>query len=385
MADEDLNTASPDDELRDFAHSFVTDDEPAAEVDPAPEPDKGVEEVKPDPDKPTPVEDEEEDIFELDKPKDDKPADDKEDIPDKPGAPDAWSRLKESREKHKAAAEEKETLLREKEAEVAELKTKAARTVELEEKLKLFEEQEKELALARVESTLEWKNNLEAPLVAIGTEAAALAGENEADFEPIRLMLQEPDRTKQRVKLKELTAGWDEVDRSEIKKMADDARVLLDKQDAMRKNAHATAKEQQEISAKREAEQKDAARKAFTKETGDVVKSLRDKLPFVPLAEGETEDDRYTSLAEKVARVDFDAQTPRAKALAAASALALPQAIKTIAAKDKEITELKEALARKGKDDPLVNPKADEAADEGDKDFFAEFGIQDRSKMFGTE
>ena len=40
---------------------------------------------------------------------------------------------------------------------------------------------------------------------------------------------------------------------------------------------------------------------------------------FVALAEGETEDDRYSVLTQKVAQVDFDNQTPRAKALAVAS------------------------------------------------------------------
>jgi len=115
------------------------------------------------------------------------------------------------------------------------------------------------------------------------------------------------------------------------------------------------------------------------------VKSVREKVPFTPLVEGETEDDRYSVLSQKVAQVDFDAQTPRAKALAVASTFALPQAIRTIEARDAEITSLKEALEKATSGKPSVNPKADEPADAGgDKDFFAEFGIPDRSNPYGT-
>ncbi len=304
--------------------------------------------------------------------------------PEKPTSKDDWSRLRESRDKHKATAAERESLLREKEAQVAELQAKAARTAELEEKLKVFDEQEKELAVARVESTREYKETIDAPLKAIGVEAEALTKENEADFEPIRIMLLEPDRSAQRIKLKELTAGWDDVDRQELKKMADDARTLLDKQDAMRANAHATAKEREQIAAKREAEQKEVTKKEFVNATTDVVKSLREKVPFVALAEGETEDDRYSVLAQKVADVDFDALPPKAKALAAASTFALTHAIKTIGIKDTEIASLKEALAKATKDKPSVvtKPETTEADSEG-KDFFDVLGVPQPKHMFG--
>ena len=373
MTDE---TSTPStNELEDFARSF-TADEP--EVTPAETP---VGEIPPvetavvetPPVETPPVVKEDENPFEVDKKDDPKPEDAKE--PEKPTSSDDWSRLRESRNNYKAQVAEKESILREKEAEVTELKTKAARTVELEEKLKVFDEQEKELALVRVESTIEYKNSIEAPLKVIGEQVGILTTSNEGDIFAVKQMLVEADPAKQRIMLKEITSGWDEIDRIDLKKMAEDARTILDKQDRMRENAHAASKEQEKIASQRDAESKETVKKEFTKVTGDVVKSLRDKLPFVALADGETENDRYSVLEQKVARVDFDALPPKAKALAAASTFALTHAIKTIGVKDTEITSLKEALAKALGSKPSVGPRADAAAESGEKDFFAEFGI----------
>lgn len=357
-------------------------EKPAEDDTPAKEPEKPAED---EPEKPPVAEDEEdENPFDVaEKPDSEKAADDDKE-PDKPASSDDWSRLRESRNRYKAEAAERESLLREKEAEVAELKAKAARTAELEEKLKVFDEQEKELAVARVESTREYKETIEAPLKAIGEQVDILATSNEGDVSAVHRMLVEPDPAKQRTMLKEITSGWDEIDRLDLKKMAEDARTILDKQDAMRTNAHAAAKEREQIASQREVETKEKSRKEFINATGEVVKSIREKVPFIPLAEGETEDDRYSSLAQKVVQVDFESQTPRAKALAVASTFALPQAVKTIAAKDKEIAELKEALAKSSKSKPSVTPKADSPTDEGEQDFFDAMGIPQPNQMFGS-
>lgn len=348
-----------------------TETPPPAEAAKSDEVKPPAEETKPNKEK-TAVE-EDQNPFDVDKKDEPKPEDAKE--PEKPASSDDWSRLRESRNNYKAQVAEKESILREKEAEVTELKAKAARTVELEEKLKVFDEQEKELALARVESTVEYKNSIEAPLKAIGEQVEILVTSNEGDVSAVKRMLVEADPAKQRTLLKEITSGWDEIDRMDLKKMAEDARTVLDKQDRMRENAHAASKEQEKVATQRETEAKEVAKKEFVKVTGDVVKSLREKTPFVPLADGETEDDRYSVLEQKVAQVDFSAQTPRAQALAIASTFVLPQAIKTIASKDTEIASLKEALAKALGNKPSVGLKADAAANEGEKDFFAEFGI----------
>lgn len=385
------NAASVLEEGLNFANIITGDGTaapPAEEVKPTEEA-KPAEEVKPTEEKsaeekpPAAAEEEEENPFDIEgKTEDPKPEEEKE--PEKPTSSDDWSRLRESRNRYKSEASEKEAMLREKEAQVAELQAKAARAVELEEKLKVFDEQEKELAVARIESTREYKETIEQPLKAIGQQVEVLVTSNEGDVAAVEKMLVEPDPAKQRTMLKEITSGWDEIDRLDLKKMAEDARTILDKQDSMRTNAHAAQKERDQIAAQRESEQKDTQKKEFVKVTGDVVKSIREKVPFIPLAEGETENDRYSVLAQKVAQVDFDALPPRAKALAAASTFALTHAVKTIGLKDAEITSLKAALAKATSGNPSVTPKADEAENDEGKDFFQEFGIQDRSNMFGT-
>jgi hypothetical protein len=371
---------APVDDLADFANSFLDDTEtpeppPVDEAPPVEETPPAPENEEPEPpaeeEQPAPENEEQEPLVEEE--------------PETPArTKDSWDQLRSSRDRHKAASEEKDNFLKEKEAEIAELRSKTAKLVELEEKLKVFDEQERELAIARVESTREYKEVIEAPLHAIGTEVEAITKANEGDVEAVYRAIREPDHAKQRAMLKEITAGWDEIDRMDLKKMADDARTILDKQEAMRSNAHAASKEREQVAAQREAEAKEVSRRDFTKATDDVVKSIREKLPFTPLAEGETEQDRYTSLAQKVSQVDFDTQSPRAKALAAASALVLPQAIKTIAAKDKEISDLKEALSKASKAKPRVESKTDIHPPREKDDFFENLGISEPSAMFGS-
>lgn len=388
MADENDNAASVHEEGLDFAQMIIGDDTPPSDTPPVETPPTETPPVETPPEEVPPVEtppvvaEEDENPFKVESKEGETKS--QEEIPEKPGTPDAWSRLRESRDRHKAAAEEKEVILREKEAEVADLKAKAARTAELEEKLKVFDEQEKELAVARVESTREYKESIEAPLQAIGKQVEVLVKSNEGDVSAVHRMLTEVDPAVQRTLLKEITSGWDEIDRLDLRKMADDTRTILDKQDAMRTNAHAAQKEREQIAAKREAEQKEVTKKEFVAAAGDAVKSVRDRLPFVPLAEGETEEDRYSSLEQKVAQVDFEVQTHRAKALAVASTIDLTHAIKTIGVKDTEIASLKEALAKAAKDKPSVVTKTEtEESGSEDKDFFDAVGVPQPRHMFG--
>lgn len=332
------------------------------------------------------------------KAKDDKPAEDPEKaaeneeevIPEKPKNKDDWNTLRGSRDKYKTAAEEKEkTLTAERErlkaleSELTETKAKAARITELEEKAKLADEYEKELAVTRVEATREYKETIAKPLQAIGEQADILAKSNDTDVEAVYRMLNEEDPAKQRTQLKELTAGWDEIDRLDLKKMAEDARTILAKQAQIRENAHAAQKETEKMSAERAEQQKAAARKEFTAAADTAVASLREKVPFIPLADGETEDDRFNALKEKLATVDFDSQTPRGKAFAAATALMYPQMVKMMAKQAAEVAELKAALAKKQGGKPGVAPR-DEPAPEGEQDFLKAFGIEETSSMFAS-
>lgn len=258
-------------------------------------------------------------------------------VPETPSKRKDWDTLRSSRDRWKQDAEEVKTTLQTKEqtiqtlsTQLEELKAKVAKLPELEDKLKDFDVYEKELSVTRLEATREYRENIAKPLQVIGESAGQLAKANATDNDTVENVMLESDPVKQREMFKEATAGWDDVDRSDLWGMVKDARTLLDKQELMRNNATAAAKEQGDMAARREQAEKDEYKAAFTSSTKDVAKQLREKTPFIPVVEGETEEDRYSLLAQRVAEVDFDAQTPRGKAFAAATAILHPKMVQTI-------------------------------------------------------
>jgi myosin heavy subunit len=321
------------------------------------------------------------------KPADDKPAEE-EVIPEKPKNKDDWNTLRGSRDKYKTAVEEKEKALAEREtrlkaleAELTETKAKTARLAELEEKAQLADEYEKELAVTRVEATRDYKKTISEPLKEIGTLVETLAQENGADLEEVFRMINEPDPAKQRAMFKDLAAGWDEEDRLELRDKTREARTLLDRQAEIRENAYAAQKETERLSAERTSQQKEAARKEFTSAADIALKSLREKVPFIPLVDGETENDRFTALKEKLAGVDFDTQTPRGKAFAAATALLYPQMVKMMQKQAEEIASYKANITKRQSGVPNVAPNTGaSAADDGD--FLKNFGISEPAEFF---
>ncbi len=311
------------------------------------------------------------------------PAEGEETIPEVPKNRKDWDTLRASRDRHKQQAEEVTTVLKTKDEtiqtlqqQLEELKNKAARLPELEDKLKDFDTYEKELAVTRLEATREYRETIAEPLQAIGEHAETLSTANGADTESVLDMMREADPAKQRSAFKDVTAGWDEVDRAELWAAVKDARVLLDKQDMMRNNASAAAKEQLEKATAREHAEKAEAKKQFVESLKDVTKTLREKTPFVPLAEGETEDDRYRNLEQKVAEVDFDSQPARGKAFAAAAAILHPQMVRTIAKLQQENETLrsrvKETNATRGSVTP--NEQTRPQSEEG-QDFLTAMGV----------
>lgn len=365
VLDTPATTDAPADLMDDFVSSLTSETPPATDTPPADTP--PATEEKP---------------AETPKTEETPPATEEE-VPAEPKNRKDWDTLRGSRDRWKQTAEEVQTAISAKEqalqtlnAQIEELQAKASRLPELEEKIKLLDEYEKELAVTRIEATREYKETIAQPLQVIGQTADTLAKANETDPERVFEMIREADPAKQRTVFKEITSGWDEVDRSELWAMAKDARVILDKQDMMREHAASAAKEQADMAAKREQAQKEAFQKEFTAGLKDVVKTLREKTPFVPVAEGETEDDRYLSLEQKVAAVDFDSQTPRAKAFAAAAAIERPQLIRTIQKLQDELETYKARTKADNSSKASVSPseQSHAPADEG-QDFLTALGV----------
>lgn len=311
-------------------------------------------------------------------------------IPEKPKNKDDWNILRGSRDKYKAAAEEKERTVGEKqqriellEKELEEVRARAARAAELEERAKIADEYEKELAVTRVEATVDYKQNILKPLSIVAEQAEILAKSNEHNVDEVYQVLKEPDPAKQRQMLRELTIGWDELDRLDLKKLAEDSRELLNRQDEILRNAKEANLESQKLSSQREEQARANAQKEFVTATDAAIKSLREKVPFIPLSEGETENDRFALLKDKLKNVDFEAQSPRGKAFAAATALMYPQMVRMMNEQAKEIASLREAVAKKGSTRVSMSP-TEVSTDEVEEDFFKSFGIQEPATMFGS-
>jgi uncharacterized protein with HEPN domain len=317
------------------------------------------------------------------KPEEQPPATDEDAVPEAPKNRKDWDTLRGSRDRWKTEAEEVKTVLQTKDQtiqtlqqQLEELKNQTARLPELEDKLKDFDAHEKELAVTRLEATREYRETIAKPLEAIGNAAESLSQSNETDTETILDVMREPDLAKQRQAFKDATAGWDEVDKGELWAMVKDARVLLDKQDTMRQNASAAAREQLEKAQQREQLEREEAKKAFVGSLKDITKSLREKTPFVPVAEGETEDDRYRLLEQKVAEVDFDAQTPRGKAFAAAAAILHPQMVRTISKLQSEIDTLRSRVKQENASRPSLAPSDQSNAPSSEpQDFLTAMGV----------
>ena len=304
-------------------------------------------------------------------------------VPETPSKRKDWDTLRSSRDRWKQDAEEVKTTLQTKEqtittltTQLEELQAKVARLPELEDKLKDFDVYEKELSVTRLEATREYRENIAKPLQVLGESAGQLATANATDNDTIENVMLESDPVKQREMFKEATAGWDDVDRSDLWGMVKDARTLLDKQELMRNNAAAAAKEQGDMAARREQAEKAEFKAAYTVSAKDAAKQLREKTPFVPVIEGETEEDRYSLIAQRVAEVDFDAQTPRGKAFAAATAILHPKMVQTITKLQAEVAALQARVkaANSGKASVSPNEQSNAPAQES-QDFLTAMGV----------
>lgn len=325
---------------------------------------------------------------------------DEDEVPEDPPkgaskkASEDWKKLRGSRDKYKeqatnleraVEAKEKEMeALQRKVQELQELEGKAALSEEYEEKLKKFDELEKQVAMLDVRKTEAYKKAITEPLEALDGSVKALAKSNETEVNALYKALNEPDLAEQRVALKELTAGWDEIEKMELWDIAKNVRAIYSKQDEMEQNAHAAAKEAEQLSQVEREKQKAAFQKEFSTAAESILGDFKEKAPFVPLRDGETVDRRFAAIAEKLKQVDFDSANAREKAYAAASALMLPQANLTIAKLQKEKAALEARLDKKQQTKPGAAPK-EKKPEAKEKNFWEGVGMENPMKSYSLQ
>ncbi len=295
-------------------------------------------------------------------------------------AKESFQKIKDSAKSYKQKFEAAEKLRSEelaaRDTELAELRAKVAELPELSERAKFAEEAEKELAIARVEGTREYKATILAPIQAIEDAAIAIAKANEVNPDDVLDAITEPDPTKRRELLKAVVAGLDEIDKQEVIRMAGDTQVLLQKREAIRANAAEARKEQEELTRQNETKAQKKAREAFEAEAANTVGELKKRLPFLALADGETPDGVFDGILAKARSTDLDSAPVANKAFAVAAALALPRMAKQFLKLQEENKTLRTRIAESNTSRATVSDTSAPAKTDGD-DFFGNLGIAD--------
>ena len=242
---------------------------------------------------------------------------------------DGWNKLKATAKDFKTKFETAEKTRAEelaaRDAELETLRKQVANLPELSERAKLADEAEKELAISRVEGTREYKETIEAPLIAIEDAAEAIAKANNVNFDDILDALTERDVTKRRELLEDLMTGLRDTDKFDIIQMAKDTQQILTKRDNIRSRAAEARKELEAITQANETKAQKKAREDFESATAHSVSELRKRVPFIAINEGETADSVFNAILAKAKESNLDTANAATKAFSATAGVLLPR------------------------------------------------------------
>ena len=151
---------------------------------------------------------------------------------------DEWNVISNKAKEYKAQAEKAEQTkiaeLKVRDAELEKLRKEAAELPTLRERAKFADDAERELSVARVEGTREFKDTILAPLDAIATAIFAIADankENGVTADALLDAITERDPATRRTLMSEALANVDDADKLELHSMARDTQQLLMKRD----------------------------------------------------------------------------------------------------------------------------------------------------------
>lgn len=293
-------------------------------------------------------------------------------------AADDFNKIKDTAKGYKAKLEAAEKLIEAertaKDAELAELRQKVAELPELSERAKFADDAEKELAIARVEGTKEYRQTIIEPLQAIEAAAEVIAKANEVSAEALIDAISEPDLAKRRELLSEIISGLNDIDKQEILGMSRDVQALLTKQTQIRERAGEAKKELEERTQAETTKAQQKARQEFESATNHTVESFKKSIPFIELAEGETLEGVFASIGTKAKAIDFDSAPVGNKAFAAAAAIALPRVTKQAIMLSNKVKTLEARIAELNAGRATTEDPARQSEPES-KGFFENFGM----------
>lgn len=283
-----------------------------------------------------------------------------EDIPDEApeGSTDKakahWGHLKQAAKVAETKAAEAEAAKADYEKKLAELE---ARVPDLEKNSKFVEEAERELSIHKIEASREYKNVVDVPLEAIENEIIRIAKKYEIEPLDIAKAFQESDPDKREDMLEEITTGMRTASKNQIMEMAADTLEIYDKRDKLRARAVEAKGQLEKTTAESEAKAKEEFKKNYGSKVGEVMKQLSDRLPFVPIKEGDTAAALIAAIEKSAKESEFDSASPSTQAYAVVAVHALPHVVAQtrtlqvkLAAAEKRIAELQAAKPGTGGD-----------------------------------
>lgn len=272
-----------------------------------------------------------------------------DDIPDEPhGNTTDEGKIRWGEMKKTVAFKEQELerVRTEYEAKLKDLQERASALPELEEKAKRFEEAERELSIHRIESSQEYRDVVLAPLDAIGGRADAIAEKYELDKDAMASAIAERDPANRASKLSEIVNGMDDVEKFEVLEMARDAQKVLATADRMREKAAAAKAELEKITAEKQTNAQKQFQQALEAETRATVEGLKQRIPFIPLKEGETNELFWAGAEKAVREMAFDPTDAQQLAFAKAAAYLLPRAQRQLVQVQQELAKAQDRVKK---------------------------------------
>ncbi len=209
-------------------------------------------------------------------------------------------------------------------------------------------EYEQQLAVAKVESSREYRELVIAPMDSIISSTESIAQAFGIELDALVDAVTDSDPKKQSSKLAELVDILPERDRQRIYRMADDVLMIYEQDAQLREAASEAAKElefrEKQTQEMTKAEYRSALKKA-TEKTWDVFKER-----LAPVLEGVQVD----SLLKDAMNADLDSADVELKSYSASAGVLLPHLVEKLSKKNAEIEELKKTLKSYQKSTPKV-------------------------------
>lgn len=246
-----------------------------------------------------------------------------------------WGELRAEAAKAKELAKTVESL----KAELEAAKAAPVNAQELEQLRQINQQYEQELAVARVESTQEYKQNVVDPMVNVVEFAESLAAKYEVNSREMLAAFAESDAAKQSDLLTDIGANMNERDRLRFYAAADDYAEIIRRRDAYHSTSHERmqaieAQRQAELARyQQESEQAAAAAKAeYEQATEKVFNDLKESVPLLA-------DEEVAAEVQRLAKGDYSGADAELKAYMAHSGALLPHLLKALKEAKSELEE----------------------------------------------